>query len=111
MDDDTAKQVLVAVAAAAAAAAATLVARSDAALTAPCAASAVQWCVITITAHSLARCAVLSSQLTFPLLLSPTRYAAVRSLWRAAGQEHWASEGLADVLLHLRRVATNALVM
>ncbi len=50
MDDDTTKQVLVAVAAAAAAAAASLVSRSDAALTAPCAASAVRWCA---RAHQL----------------------------------------------------------
>jgi hypothetical protein len=61
MDDDTVKQVLVAVAAAAAAAAASLVTRSDAALTAPCAASAVQWCVITTTVHSLARLVVSTS--------------------------------------------------
>jgi hypothetical protein len=45
MDNDTAKQVLIAAAAAAAAAAAGLVGRSDAALTPPCAASAVRWYV------------------------------------------------------------------
>jgi hypothetical protein len=61
MDDDTVKQVLVAAAAAAAAAAASLVTRSDAALTAPCATSAVQWCVIAIAAHSLARRVVSTS--------------------------------------------------
>jgi hypothetical protein len=43
MDDDTARHVLVATAAAAASTAAGLVARSDAALAAPCAASAAQW--------------------------------------------------------------------
>ena len=44
MDNDTAKQVLMAAAATAAAAAAGLVSRSDAALTPPCAASAMRWC-------------------------------------------------------------------
>ena len=105
MDDSTLKQVLTAAAAAAAAFAAALVARSDASLTPPCAAAAAQWCAL------------------LPMLITPPhvqaaasapcchRYAAVRSLWQAAGQDAWASAGLADVLQQLRCVATNALVM
>jgi hypothetical protein len=54
MDDATVKEVLMAVAAAASSAVRSLVSRSDKALTAPCAASAVRWYALTVavTVHS-----------------------------------------------------------
>ena len=52
-----------------------------------------------------------SPPITAPTPFCSNRYAAVRSLFEAAGQDAWASAGLADVLQQLRCVATNALIM
>jgi hypothetical protein len=111
MSDDTARQVLAAVAAAAAAAAAGLVARSDAALAAPCAESALRWCACRLSYLQAAAVGLPSRRTAAAHSALSSRYSALRCLFLAAGQEAWASAFLADVLAHLRCVATNALVM